>query len=334
MRILSYGFLLFALVASTAAVDAQNAFTLGPDLVISEPIPVADRGGVSITQNDSLIVETNGVTCANNQTGIPVENGYWRVFPLAEFDELDDNFFSIESVDIGVTVFAIPPGGFTTELRVYRVDGGLDLSADTFPLSAATLLSTDTLVIGETDGAGVYNIPIVDSPDLATTDTLAIEWYTPDATASGAHVRAGVNDEGEDAVHYLWAPACGANDPTAVTALGAFEDLHWVVQVNGVTIPVDSEPGAEKVSAAALSPAAPNPVVSTASIAFTLEQTTDVRLAVYDVLGREVAVLAEGTYATGTHTATFEASSLPSGTYLYRLVAGGDVQARTMTLVR
>ena len=58
------------------------------------------------------------------------------------------------------------------------------------------------------------------------------------------------------------------------------------------------------------------------------------RLAVYDVLGREVAVLVDGAVAAGAHTATFDARSLPAGTYLCRLAADGAVQTRTLTVVR
>ncbi|NBC18833.1 MAG: T9SS type A sorting domain-containing protein, partial [Bacteroidetes bacterium] len=58
------------------------------------------------------------------------------------------------------------------------------------------------------------------------------------------------------------------------------------------------------------------------------------RLAVYDLLGREVAVLAEGTQPAGTHTATFDAAGLPSGVYLYRLEAGAYTQTHRMTLLK
>ena len=59
-----------------------------------------------------------------------------------------------------------------------------------------------------------------------------------------------------------------------------------------------------------------------------------VRLAVYDLLGREIAVLVNERKAPGSYAVTFDAASLASGVYLYRLVVGGYVETRKMTLLR
>ncbi len=53
-----------------------------------------------------------------------------------------------------------------------------------------------------------------------------------------------------------------------------------------------------------------------------------------NVLGQEIAVIAEEEYAAGTHLATFDASVLPSGMYLYRLSAGQMSEVRSMMLVK
>ena len=54
----------------------------------------------------------------------------------------------------------------------------------------------------------------------------------------------------------------------------------------------------------------------------------------YDVLGREVAVLAEGWHEAGRYTPTFDGGRLPSGTYLVRIQAGTFGATRSMTLSR
>jgi beta-glucuronidase len=59
-----------------------------------------------------------------------------------------------------------------------------------------------------------------------------------------------------------------------------------------------------------------------------------VRLAVYDLLGREVAVLVNERKPAGSYEVTFDASGLASGVYLYRLTAGGSVASRKMVVVR
>jgi mannan endo-1,4-beta-mannosidase len=59
-----------------------------------------------------------------------------------------------------------------------------------------------------------------------------------------------------------------------------------------------------------------------------------VKLAVYDILGREVAVLVNGRKAPGNYEVQFDAAGLASGVYVYRLTAGSFVQTRRMLLVR
>lgn len=61
---------------------------------------------------------------------------------------------------------------------------------------------------------------------------------------------------------------------------------------------------------------------------------TAVRLVVYNVLGREVARLVEGSLPAGPHRVVFDATSLPSGRYYYRLEAGSFTEARSMTLAK
>ena len=75
--------------------------------------------------------------------------------------------------------------------------------------------------------------------------------------------------------------------------------------------------------ALALGAARPNPSVGRAVLPFRLAEAADVEIAVLDVLGRVVARLGEGRYVAGGHEATFDAASLPAGTYLVRVRATG-----------
>ena len=84
-----------------------------------------------------------------------------------------------------------------------------------------------------------------------------------------------------------------------------------------------------------LEPAAPNPVASSARIAYTLDTDGPARLAVYDVLGREVAVLVDdASVQAGRHEATFQATGLSAGTYVVRLSASGAAETQRLTVVR
>ena len=78
----------------------------------------------------------------------------------------------------------------------------------------------------------------------------------------------------------------------------------------------------------------PNPFNPTTEIAFTLPRKSEIHLAVYDVLGREVAVLLAGEYAAGEHTITWDADRAGTGVYFYRLRAEGTVLTRKMVLLK
>ena len=77
----------------------------------------------------------------------------------------------------------------------------------------------------------------------------------------------------------------------------------------------------------------PNPSAGRATVAFSVEAETTVRLTVLDALGREVAVLADGPVEAGPHTAELDGAALPAGTYLVRLVTS-DGQAATERMTR
>ncbi len=57
-------------------------------------------------------------------------------------------------------------------------------------------------------------------------------------------------------------------------------------------------------------------------------------MVVYDVLGREVAVLVNERKQPGNYEVTFDGSSLSSGSYICRLTAGSFVQSKIMLLIR
>ena len=78
----------------------------------------------------------------------------------------------------------------------------------------------------------------------------------------------------------------------------------------------------------------PNPFNPSTVIRYQLPAAADVRLAVYDLLGREVALLVDDQKVPGRYEVRFDARELSSGVYIYRLTAGPSVQTRRMVLVR
>ena len=94
------------------------------------------------------------------------------------------------------------------------------------------------------------------------------------------------------------------------------------------------EETAGEVAEVAKATAFPNPVAGTATIQYDVPQAGAVSLRVYDLVGREVAVLVDGEQAAAKYNATFEASSLAPGVYVYRLLAAGQVVSGKLTVVR
>lgn len=78
----------------------------------------------------------------------------------------------------------------------------------------------------------------------------------------------------------------------------------------------------------------PNPFNPSTSISFTLPQSGQTKISVYDMLGREVAVLVNDYLVSGTHTTAFNGSGLSSGVYVYRIESGKFVKAKQMVLLK
>jgi hypothetical protein len=77
----------------------------------------------------------------------------------------------------------------------------------------------------------------------------------------------------------------------------------------------------------ALGPAYPNPFNSTLTIPFVLPQAADVTLSLYDITGRQVAVLTHETLAAGAHRVEWSSSGVGSGIYFLKLSAGSETLA-------
>ena len=78
----------------------------------------------------------------------------------------------------------------------------------------------------------------------------------------------------------------------------------------------------------------PNPFNPETKINYTLKNSTSVKITVYDRLGREVVVLVDESQAEGEHSVSFNASSLPSGVYFYRIKTPEKVEVRKMVFTK
>ena len=78
----------------------------------------------------------------------------------------------------------------------------------------------------------------------------------------------------------------------------------------------------------------PNPFNPSTMISFQLPEQAQISLTVFNMLGQEVAQLANGVFEAGPHEVAFNAGQLPSGTYLYRLVTPTGTFTHRMLLLK
>lgn len=78
----------------------------------------------------------------------------------------------------------------------------------------------------------------------------------------------------------------------------------------------------------------PNPFNPSTNIKFSLPKASNVRLTIYDAIGREVRTLINNELNAGTHTIQWNASNLASGIYLYKIEAGDYVKVNKMLLLK
>jgi photosystem II stability/assembly factor-like uncharacterized protein len=117
----------------------------------------------------------------------------------------------------------------------------------------------------------------------------------------------------------------GGSHPTLGTARGIFE-YSW--PASGI-----SNPGITP-DKFYLSQNYPNPFNPSATIEFGLQKTGFVSIKVFDMLGREVAVLVNEVKQAGIHTAVFDGSRFTSGAYFYRIETNGFTDTKRMLLIK
>jgi len=105
-------------------------------------------------------------------------------------------------------------------------------------------------------------------------------------------------------------------------------------RTTGVEVGVQREPARTLPVAAALQPAYPNPFNPSTELIFTVSQSDLVNLGVYDVNGRLVTMLVNGTFTPGAYRVSFDAAHLSQGLYYARLNAGQTRQVQKLLLIK
>ena len=147
------------------------------------------------------------------------------------------------------------------------------------------------------------------SPWLNAEPTFIIDGNSPPFDLIGIFTAAGLGDVNGDSV-----------DDIAIGAWDDFAQAGWqgrcVVLSGDDSLEVSANDGRPEIPTELYVSVYPNPFNSSTVIEYELPRDADVRLRVYDVLGREVAELVNAHLSTGRHRVTWEARDLTSGVYL------------------
>lgn len=137
----------------------------------------------------------------------------------------------------------------------------------------------------------------------------------------------------------------GVQYPVSVRAEGISVELEnigiindgEVIKVNsaeGNKIYASSEFSSAKVNSYELAQNFPNPFNPSTKIQFSIPEAGNVSLTVFNALGQKVAELVNGNMSKGNHTVNFDASSLTSGMYFYKIQSGSFSATKKMMLIK
>jgi Secretion system C-terminal sorting domain len=132
--------------------------------------------------------------------------------------------------------------------------------------------------------------------------------------------------DGQDSFAFMKTIIPAASDP-----VNDWEGDEWSALMSDEEDETVSSPLPESFI---VSDAYPNPFNPSTTIEVGLSETAILDVTVYDVQGREVAKLAQGTHNAGTHQFSFDAHSLSSGVYFLQARVGGEVQTRKLILMQ
>ena len=272
-----------------------EGFDEGREVTLYSPLGVSIIERAYARDEDAFIVVDLDLT---NTTGMDLEGVYVGLFADWDVGEFEQNL-----------------GGFDQETNLLYVYDESGVSTNYFGVAAlgAADVSGWTLATDEeASDASLFEGLTTEGSELATPqDVRAVVGVGPFDLAVGETVNA------------RFAIVAGESEEAIIAHAQAAQDA--------VTVATEET---TSLSTFVLGAAYPNPFESRTTLSFTLPTAQVVRLAVYDVLGREVAVLVNGVRAAGAQAVAFDATGLPSGAYLYRLEAGGTVLTRRLTLVR
>ncbi|MEM0964225.1 MAG: T9SS type A sorting domain-containing protein, partial [Bacteroidota bacterium] len=295
---------------------------LGPfEVVIAQATPTGDASDVRATFDVSDTV-ADGVSLTNA--------------PFAPTDGEAAVVVTFQSATAGASTSGTRPAasGDTFALRFGIGSDGLD-PFDTFDVASPLGATAGALVVdAETDLPSVFAaLAGLDLESGPVTVPLAVD--VPQGGSYSFALDQALADLGPRPVlvEVLDGTASSALTPDApvIITIGSSEDLtgRFALRVSlGNAVSTDDDALRPELSVW------PNPSAGALAVSLTLPEAGDVRVAIYDALGREVARLHDGTASAGELRTDLPSGRLAPGSYLLRADGPGLSEVRSLTIVR
>ncbi|MBI5728082.1 MAG: T9SS type A sorting domain-containing protein [Ignavibacteriales bacterium] len=182
-------------------------------------------------------------------------------------------------------------------------------------LYTGTYFNSDTTFWNYLTNGEIDTLFITDPNDPAVEDPVIIPSFASRTLASG------------DSTTYYVAYAFGLNYQKMLY------NMHLAQQKYDLLTAVTPE-GNNTPRSYMLEQNYPNPFNPSTKITYQLPEASNVKLTVYDMLGKEITTLVNGQQPAGKHVIDFNAAGLPSGVYFYTINSGSFFEAREMMLIK
>jgi len=255
-----------------------------------------------VDSNSAVAVGEGGTVIRSTDCGLS-----WELLPSGTTDTLNSVAFSKTSVGTGT---AVGEGEGTV---LWTTDGGLTWGRVQLP--GQTLQSVSY-------GDGIFATAVGDNGSIFYSHSGGKSWTLTSLTGSNRLMLLRTNKN-------LFGVSLADGNILVVGDGGVIlssigPDVPVRVREGGTVIPMSL----------ALRQNYPNPFNPETTIEFEIEQLGNIRLAVFDIVGREVSVLVDEFRSPGAYRVRWNASKLPSGAYIYQLSQNGVALSRKLVLIR
>jgi hypothetical protein len=253
----------------------------------------------------------------------------------------DSNFNNtvIDTAALNLSQFQVPAGRLQNSIRYYwRVNatsaGGTGNYSNAFTFTTIVQTPSAPVLVSPVNGSiGQSTTPLLDWDSLAAAQTYRVQLSTDSTFATTLFDSAGVTMAevtvpagllaGE--TKYYWrVNGTNAAGSGSYSAVWNFTTLGVGITLNNGVVPTEYK----------LYNNYPNPFNPSTKVRFDIPKMGVVSLKIYDITGREVAVLVNNSLAPGQYEYTWDAAGFTSGVYFYRIVTEGYVQTMRMMLIK